>query len=153
MTIKLAEVTRRNFHAVIGLQVDDAQQGYVASNLYSLAEAKFHASYYPRAIYLDDAPVGFLMYALNERPDGRYHCEIFRFMVDKYCQGQGVGREAMALALAEIWELGTVDRVTICYVPSNPVARDFYGSFGFVEVGSSPVSGEITAEIRAENGR
>nr|WP_230537288.1 hypothetical protein [Teredinibacter turnerae] len=37
------------------------------------------------------------------------------------------------------------EKIKICYDPKNPVAKGFYSSFGFVEVGIE--DGEIIAEI------
>jgi diamine N-acetyltransferase len=52
----------------------------------------------------------------------------------------------MELVLAEIRACADVERITICYHPENPVAKDFYASFGFVEVGLDD-DHEMIAEI------
>ena len=147
MEVVLKDVTLENFEEVTDLKVRKKQRDYVASNLYSIAESKFYPSYRPRAIYLGDKVVGFLMYESMESENKPNEYDIFRFMVDKKYQGRGIGRKAMELALKEIKDKGFVERITICYVPSNPVARDFYGSFGFVEIGLDE-EGEMIAEIR-----
>ena len=38
-------------------------------------------------------------------------------------------------------------KVSIRYMPENPVAKPFYGSFGFAEVGRDR-DGEVIAELR-----
>ena len=61
--IRLVEVDYWNFDSLIDLKVKESQKGYVASNVYSLAEAyaavasKGYAL--PFGIYLEDRPVGF----------------------------------------------------------------------------------------------
>lgn len=148
MDVTLKPVTAKNFDRVGLLEVTDSQRGFIASNLYSIAESKFFSSFQPRAIYRADQPVGFLMYERIESGHRPGECDIFRFMIDRHYQGQGLGRQAMALALAEIHTIDGVSRITICYVPGNTSARDFYASFGFEEVGKDPRSGEMVAEIR-----
>ena len=39
-----------------------------------------------------------------------------------------------------------IKKISICYVPENPVAKQFYGSFGFVEVGRDE-DHEVIAEL------
>ncbi|MGB8641632.1 MAG: GNAT family protein, partial [Nitrososphaeraceae archaeon] len=47
----------------------------------------------------------------------------------------GYGRAALNKALEEIRAIPGVSRISIRYMPENPVAKPFYASFGFVEVG------------------
>lgn len=148
MKVELRDITAGNFDDVANLHVDEDQQGYVASNLYSIAEAQFNPSYRPRAIYYRGHPAGFIMYESVELDDEQYEYSIFRFMVDHRYQGKGIGRRAMDLVLEEIRASGSVECISICYVPSNPVARDFYASFGFRETGLDAAGREMIAEIR-----
>jgi diamine N-acetyltransferase len=139
--VKLADVTAKNWRAVVCLKLDPSQEDLVASNLYSLAESKFDPSARPRAIYAGSRIVGFLMYDVV---DGE--AMIYRFMIDKRHQAKGYGRVALAKALDEIKAIPQVRKVSIGYVPENPVAKAFYGSFGFVEVGLDD-EGEMIAEL------
>lgn len=148
MDVTLKPVTAKNFGQIGLLEVTESQRGYVASNLYSIAESGFFSSFQPRGIYRGDQPVGFLMYEWIESGHRPGECDIFRFMIDRHYQGQGLGRQAMAQVLAEIRAIEGVSRITICYVASNISARNFYASFGFEEVGKDPRSGEMVAEIR-----
>lgn len=147
-TIALRPVTLENFEEVTDLAVTGAQEDFVAGNLYSIAESKFHPSYQPRCIYRGDEVVGFMMYESLAHTGKHGEYDIFRFMVDQRWQGEGVGRDAMRLCLDEIRNCGDARRITICYVPDNPVARDFYAGFGFVEVGLDEEEEEMIAEIR-----
>ena len=76
---------------------------------------------------------------------------IWRFMVDEKYQKQGIGRIALSLALAEIKALTGINKIEICYNPKNPVAKDFYASFGFVEVGIDDDDEDMLAVIRVDS--
>ncbi|UOD28000.1 GNAT family N-acetyltransferase [Massilia violaceinigra] len=150
MTITLQAVTEHNFDAIIELPLLPEQQDYLASNAYSIAQASFYpGSFFTRAIYADDKPIGFLMYVslADEGQPGEY--AIYRFMIDSGLQRKGYGRRALALALDEIRSRPDASVIHICYWPTNPVAKDFYASFGFVETGLDD-QGEMVAEIRLE---
>ncbi|CAM3495630.1 GNAT family N-acetyltransferase [Halomonas lysinitropha] len=148
MDIALKNVNRENFEAVIALEVATSQRGYVADNLYSIAESSLHRTYQPRAIYCDGEVVGFVMYELFNHDDRPPAYNIFRLMVDRRHQGRGIGHRAMHCVLEEIRAQGAFERIAICYVPGNQVARDFYASLGFQERGLNEATGEIIAEIR-----
>jgi diamine N-acetyltransferase len=57
MNVTLKEIDSKNFDKIIALKANK----YVASNLYSLAQAKADPTLVPFAIYNDDIPVGFIM--------------------------------------------------------------------------------------------
>ncbi|SEH88259.1 diamine N-acetyltransferase [Rheinheimera pacifica] len=131
MSISLREVNRQNYEAVCELEVTTEQEPYVACNMWSLVEAAYNDGHSCRAIYLAEQPVGFFMW-VKETPE---LTSIWRFMVDKQHQQQGIGREGMALALAEIRQDAGIKQIEICYNPQNPVAKSFYSIFGFIEQG------------------
>lgn len=145
LAIRLAEVTAKNWHDVIALELDDAQQDLVSSNLYSLAEAKFSPLARPRAIYAGDDLVGFLMYDLPDadEPD---RAAIYRFMIDRRHQRRGYGKAALEQAIAEIRAHPGVGTISICYAARNP-AKPLYDSLGFVAVERDEEEDEITAEL------
>jgi len=148
MDVALKDVTRENFEAVIALEVATSQRDYVAGNLYSLAESSFQPTFQPRAIHCDGEVVGFLMYESFGQHGRPPAYSIFRLMVDRHHQGRGIGYRAMQCVLDEIRSQGAFERITICYVSTNQVARDFYASLGFRETGRSEATGEVIAEIR-----
>ncbi|MCX5977532.1 MAG: hypothetical protein NTV33_12100 [Coprothermobacterota bacterium] len=41
------------------------QKGFVADNVFSIAEAKVHSTFVPLAIYADQSLVGFTMYGFD----------------------------------------------------------------------------------------
>lgn len=146
MKIQLREVDIHNFDEVINLPLLPHQENYLASNAYSLAQSKYDTYYRPRAIYADDQLTGFLMYKTMDDENRPRQYAIHRFMIDHRQQGRGIGRQALQLAIEEIRQDLQAERITICYLPENPVAKDFYASFGFVETGEDE-EGEMNAEI------
>ena len=139
--VKLKDVTEDNWRAVIDLKLDPEQEELVASNLYSIAESRFDPDARPRAVYAGKRVVGFLMYDVQPRK-----ASIYRFMIDRKHQGKGYGRAALGKALDEIRAIPRIRTVSIRYVADNPVAKPFYASFGFVEVGKDE-DGEIIADL------
>lgn len=148
MYVELKDVTRENFDTIIMLEVAESQRDYVANNLYSIAESSFHPTYRPRAIYCDGKVVGFLMYESFDHEHTPPAYNIFRLMVDRHQQERGIGHKAMQCVVDEIRAKGPFERIAICYVPTNQVARDFYASLGFTETGLNEKTGEVIAEIK-----
>jgi diamine N-acetyltransferase len=145
--VTLRAVTADNRQAVARLELEPGQDDLVASNAESLAEARHDPDARPRAVYAGERLVGFLMYDVTEADDAGCEASIYRFMIDRRHQGEGYGRAALAKALDEIRAIGEVKKVSIRYLPENPVAKPFYASFGFVEVGLDE-DGEMLAELR-----
>ncbi|HEY9042234.1 MAG TPA: GNAT family N-acetyltransferase [Rheinheimera sp.] len=143
MNISLREVSQENYEAVCDLEVTTEQEPYVACNMWSLVEAAYNDGHTCRAIYFAQQPVGFFMWV----KETAQLISIWRFMVDKQYQQQGIGRQAMALALAEIEQDTDIKQIEICYNPNNPVAKNFYASFGFVEQGLDEDNEDMLALI------
>ena len=59
--VSLREITRENLHDILNLSVSKNQEGLVASNAKSIAEAYFADDAWFRAIYAGETPVGFIM--------------------------------------------------------------------------------------------
>jgi diamine N-acetyltransferase len=144
MSIKLEEVNSSNYEAVCNLDVTDDQQEYVASNMWSLIESHYNQGHTCRAIYRNDEPVGFFMWVLENREK----VSIWRFMVDQRYQKMGIGRAALDLALSQIKADKAIKEIEICYKPQSHVAKDFYSSFGFQEVGLDKDGEDMLAVIK-----
>lgn len=144
MQVSLEQVTKENYETVCDLDVTEEQQDYVASTMWSLVEAMFNEGYETRAICVHERPVGFLMWV----KESREKVSIWRFMVDQHHQQKGIGRIALNLALEQIKQSPGLQQIEICYNPKNPVARDFYASFGFVEVGMDEEGEDMLAVIQ-----
>jgi diamine N-acetyltransferase len=137
---EIRPVTIANWEEIIELRVREDQKHFVASNLYSIAEAQFgfdfegHWDLHPNGIYEGANPVGFLMYALNQNHP-RFQAFIIRLMVDERYQGRGYGRFGINKMLEIFRGQGHIGQVGISYEPENQTARSLYASFGFVEPG------------------
>jgi diamine N-acetyltransferase len=147
--VNLRPVTAENWEALIKLKVREDQTHFVASNLYSIAESQFgfedqgHWTFYPFGAYVDDQPVGFVMYCFNFN-HSRFQAFVMRLMVDERFQGRGYGREIMQLVLNEFRKEERIKNVGISYEPENETARKLYASLGFVEPGEM-IEGETLA--------
>lgn len=128
-TIALREITPDNFQKILDLQVRDDQRNFVASNVYSLAEAKVFPACVPLAIYAGEQAVGFLMYTFEER---RREWWIFRLMITAGEQGKGYGRAAMRQLIERMSALPGCRQIFISFEPENAVAEKLYRSLGFV---------------------
>ena len=94
---ELRKITGNNYDECLNLKVSDAQKNFVASNIYSLAQAwVFYNTAYPFAIYADDVMVGFVMMGYDKEKN---IYDIWRFMIDEKYQGKGYGRAARYLAI------------------------------------------------------
>jgi len=145
--VRLEDVTAQNWRAVVGLKLADGQQRLLASNVYSIAQSKFDPDACPRAIYAGDTVVGFLMYDLPDVDDEEQVAAIYRFMIDAEHQGKGHGRAALQQAIAEIREIPGIRKIAISYLRNNPVAKQFYAGFGFVELAGGGDDYELSAEL------
>lgn len=132
LSVTLAPVTRANWQAVIALRVEAEQADYLASNLYSLAEAYVEPTCRPRAIIAGQTVVGFAMY---EYVAAENAFNIPRFMIDAGWQGYGYGRAGLERLLAEIGAEHADATVLISLRPDNEAARRLYARLGFVETG------------------
>lgn len=71
--------------------------------------------------------------------------EIWRFMIDKKYQNHGIGRQALTLAVQKIALDSQIKIIEICYDPKNTIARNFYLSYGFQEIGMDADNEEMLA--------
>ncbi|MGQ0600394.1 MAG: GNAT family N-acetyltransferase [Anaerolineales bacterium] len=146
MSVTLQPITKENYEQVITLQVAPDQKEFVATNVYSLAEAKVYPEFVPLAIYADETIVGFLMVGSDDAYPGYW---IHRLMVDVQFQRHGYGRAAMQALLEQLQREGQLREVLISYEPHNEVARRLYASLGFVETGEI-FEGEAVARLKLE---
>jgi len=146
MSVKLADITRDNFHDVIELELEEAQEKHLPSNVYSIAESTLSPLFYPRAICENDKVVGFAMYQFGEVGEfDEDECTVWRFMIDRSHQNTGIGTVAMGLLLEEIKAHDRCKLVDIYYDPLNTAAKRLYANLGFKEVGERD-DGDVIAE-------
>lgn len=143
--ITLEPIIYENFYDCISLQTHEHQKKYIASNLFSLAEAYVALTSgafipMPYAIYNDDEMVGFILLAYDpagEDEDDETVYKICRLMIAKEHQGKGYGRQAMerSLEIIRTFPHGKADLVVLSYKSDNEAARSLYSSLGFKETG------------------
>lgn len=145
-------MTKDNWRELTKLKVRPDQDGFVASNVRSIAEARFVSDdddgqgqwlLYDYGIYENEAPVGFLMYAYNFM-NPKYQAFIIRLMVDEKYQGKGYGRFGLQKMLEIFHAEERIRVVAISYEPENEQARQLYAKSGFRETGEI-VDGEMLA--------
>jgi diamine N-acetyltransferase len=134
--VHLRSVTLDNFQECIGLEVDEAQRRYVASNVKSLAEAKVNPNLFPLAIY--DAAVagyeepqlpmvGFTVYEITAGIGF-----ILRLMIDRRYQRQGYGRAAMVEVIRRLRLHPEVELIATSHRRDNVAAANLYCGLGFL---------------------
>ncbi len=145
--VQLVEVTRENVAAVVALSVAEDQQPFVANNACSLAEAYVSPERaWPRAIYSDEQPVGFLMLDLVP-PDeafiekGKREYWLWRLMIDQKHQRKGYGRAAIRAVAAHVRTLPEATHLLTSYKPGDGCAEPFYRGLGF-EPFHDPTAGD-----------
>lgn len=112
--ITLKRITSKNWRDVITLKVAPGQKQFVASNVWSLAQAKFYPAYKPYGIYLGKTPIGFI--------------------IDKKYQRQGYGLQAK-LALLDLLKKKNIEKIYTTYTEHNSKMKDGNIRLGFVETG------------------
>ncbi len=141
--VSLREVTADNVRAVVKLRVAPSQQGFVADNATSIAQAHFHADAWYRAIFVGDEPAGFVMISDHlQRPDPsgvpeheRDQLYLWRFMIDERHQGRGIGQAALEQVMAHGRTLGAYRWFVTSYVKGPGSPLPFYERLGFVATG------------------
>lgn len=136
MQAELRKIDSSNEKACIALRVAEDQAQYIASNEASLAAAGQNPSVArPFAIYIDNEPAGFTMFAFDEdceNPAGRYW--LWRFMIDKDLQGRGYGSAALT-AIIGYFKAHGADSIRLSTKAGNRNAISLYRRFGFRENG------------------
>lgn len=126
----LREITYDNFHECLDLLVKPSQKHFVASNVYSIAEAKINKDLIPLAIYDEDKMVGFVMYQFEKKAN---EGQIFRLMVDEKYQGKGHGKYALLEVINRLSKIVNCKIVKLSFEPENKEAKAIYLHLGFRE--------------------
>jgi len=145
--IILKEITNKNIWKVCELEPFEDQKDFVAENIQSLTEAYATRNEgnnaLPLAVYNDAELIGFVMIGKgtvgNEEESDliKENYSLWRLMIDKKYQGQGLGKQTIdaAMDLIRTFPFGEAKKVWLSYEPENTRARDIYRKYGFVENG------------------
>ena len=136
--VELVEVNKDNWGECINLPTSDAHR-FVASNVYSIAEAQFYPKATAYCVYTGEQMVGFAMYGLDE--DDETMLWIDRLMIAEPYRGKGYGTAVLQKVLAEAKTLG-VARVGLSTSPENAAAKRVYERAGFRFTGLQMDGGE-----------
>ena len=141
--IHLVDIDADNWR--IPLKVSKEQELYVANSTTMLARAYAYRNSRSRAflIYEDETPVGLGLYYDCEPLDAYDFSQIF---IDEQFQGKGYGRTAIKLVLDDMKKDGKYDKVVLCYIEGNDVAKKLYASYGFMEIDRD--ENEIIMELK-----
>jgi diamine N-acetyltransferase len=147
MTMTLRPITQDNWRACLQLSTTEAQRRFVASVVFSLAQAYAEPWWTPLAIYADEIPVGFVMYRLLPGTDIAW---IQRIMIDARYQTKGYGQMAMEAVISRIRQQDSGREIRLSYHPDNTAAAHLYKRLGFRPTGERQ-GGEIV--VRLAGGR
>ena len=133
MRVTLKDITPKNLGECLALDVAESQQGMVAPNATSLAEAYVHRyTVHPFAVYeaVDANPrmVGFTMYEVSEAVGF-----ITRIMIDERYQRRGYGAAAVRVVIRKLRSNPDVNAISTSHLRSNKLAARFFESLGFRE--------------------
>ncbi|MGN1399630.1 MAG: GNAT family N-acetyltransferase [Erysipelotrichaceae bacterium] len=145
--IYFKEITEDNFKDIINLKRPE-NENYVASNVYSLAQAWLYRDdhdVYPFAIYDDCTPVGFMM--LDEDAENR-KIAIWRIMISVEYQCKGYGTIALKEIIKRMRDCKKYDYVTIDYIQGNQIAKHVYQKVGFQETGNIVNGNEVEMQLK-----
>jgi diamine N-acetyltransferase len=140
VNLSLRPVTGDNFSQVVKLSetLTEYQKTCVAPNMVSLAQAYVHYDRaWPRAIYVDDEVVGFVMLALHDDDipnDDQPAYFLWRFMMAKEHQQKGYGRRVLDMIVNKCRE----DHIKTLYTSAEfqgDQPLQFYLKYGFKDTG------------------
>ena len=126
--IRLETVNPDNWR--LRLKVSDAQKSFVADSATILARAYAYRESRSKAyvIYNDTLPVGMALY---------YDCaelnayDLSQLFIDERYQGNGFGIEATKQILDKMKSDSKYDKVMLCYIDGNEVAKNMYEKLRF----------------------
>lgn len=129
--IELVKVNQENWQDCISLPTSEAHR-WVASNLYSIAEAQFYPKATAYCIYAGDQMVGFTMYGTHE--DDESTLWIDRLMIAEPHRGKGYGKAVLQRIIEEAKSRG-LSRVGLSTGAGNTSAKQVFERVGFRATG------------------
>jgi diamine N-acetyltransferase len=130
--VTLREITRANLWTCLDLTLHPEQEGFVAPNAVSLANAYVEPSFVPLGVYAGEEMVGFAMYGQHPVTGAWW---VIRLMIDRAHQGKGYGRAAMEAVIDRMSERIGCNEIVTSFVSTNAVAARLYESLGFRPTG------------------
>jgi diamine N-acetyltransferase len=134
--VSLRDINKENWRIVARLsdQLSEEQRKFVAHNAVSMLDYQHDQDTLDqRAIYVDDTPVGYALYGVDEQDSTVWW--VIRLMIAPSFQGRGYGRSAMQQIITLLRAMPGCASICISFVPANTVARHLYEQFGFRDTG------------------
>jgi diamine N-acetyltransferase len=145
-------VTDANRDEVVALEVAPSQRRFVGTVAEALSDAEEipEGNAWYRAVYADDAPVGFVMLSWNVTPQppriiGPWF--LWKLLIDERHQRRGYGRDAVGLVARIVRDNGARELLTSC-VPGADGPEAFYLRLGFVPTGNLDENGEVILALK-----
>lgn len=144
--IHLEDITEVNWR--IPLSVSKEQEEYVSNPMKMLARAYAYRNQgsYACLIYWDDEPVGMALY--HDCPDMEAY-DLSQIFIDEHFQGKGYGKEATKLLIERMRAEKKYNKIVLCYIEGNDVAKLMYEGLGFRHTGEADED-EIVMELSLE---
>lgn len=130
--IQLKDICKENWHEALDLPTGEDHKKFVASNLYSIAQAQFYPGQKSYGIYLGDRMIGYALCGVNHGFDRNPGTEfwICRLMIAEGERFKGYGKEATKLIINLAHDMG-FDKVYLSTEEENAKGIAFYQSLGF----------------------
>ncbi|MCQ9226129.1 GNAT family N-acetyltransferase [Streptococcus suis] len=130
--IALKPVDESSYQAVLDLTVAEADKGFVAPNVRSLADAwlyRDNGDVFPYAIWADEQVVGFALIDIDE--DIQQYM-LWRFMIGQEFQGKGYGQAALEAVIQLAHKHPVCNHLIVSYVKGNQKMARLLEKNGFV---------------------
>lgn len=144
--IRLENISEVNWR--IPLAVTKQQEKFVSNPMKLLARAYAYREQgsFACLIYHDDEPIGMALYYDCPELDAYDFSQIF---IDEHFQGKGYGKEATKMLIERMRKEKKYNRIVLCYIEGNVIAKSMYESLGFKHTGESDED-EIIMELYLE---
>jgi diamine N-acetyltransferase len=152
VTVVLRTITDENRDEIVALRVASSQTRFVGTVAAALVDADEipEGRAWPRAIYVGDEPVGFVMLSWNVVPQppriiGPWF--LWKLLIDERHQNRGYGREVVKLVAQVVHENGGTELLTSC-VRAADGPETFYRRLGFTPTGELDENGEVILALK-----
>ena len=142
--IILIDVTANNWKEICCLNPGKEGREFVASNSVSIAQSVFENGWKIKGIQADDILIGFTMYGFSDELKAY---ELCRFMIDQHFQGNGYGKRALQVIIAEMFNTYQCDKIYLSTAPNNLRGKHIYENAGFISEGETCGEGDDIEEI------
>ncbi|ABZ75657.1 GCN5-related N-acetyltransferase [Shewanella halifaxensis HAW-EB4] len=139
--LSIQPINNTNLDALLKLQLNADQKGFIESIPDCLKEAEEDKRYTPVALCYGQQVAGFAMYGLfNECQTQRVWFD--RFLIAQDYQGRGLGKAFALLLLEFLFCHFQCQQVFLSVYPNNHAAIALYHKLGFEFTGEQDINGE-----------